>query len=138
MDRTADREGFMVIYPAGTNKRLLAKDRLLLWNDGRPYKDGTYSKVDDVGFITVLLDDLGKLFNINTKKIYACGYSNGGQFTYRLAKRLTDRIAAIATIAGQRPVSDPFDPAPSRPISVMQFAGLQDRVDLITGEARNF
>jgi polyhydroxybutyrate depolymerase len=128
MDRTADREGFIVVYPAGTNKRLLIKDRLLLWNDGRPLKDGSYSTADDVGFVAALLDDLTGMFNIHTKMIYACGYSNGAQFTYRLAKRLSNRIAAIAAVAGQRPAKDSFDSPPSRPMSIMQFAGLEDKV----------
>lgn len=128
MDRVADREGFIVVYPAGTNRRLLLKNRLLLWNDGRPYKDGSYSKVDDVGFVAALLDNIGTLFTIDTKRIYACGYSNGAQFSYRLAKRLSDRIAAIAAVAGHRPVNDSFDPPPSRPISVMQFSGLEDEI----------
>jgi len=128
MDRTADREGFIVVYPAGTNKRLFLKDRLLLWNDGRPFKDGSYSKIDDVGFIVALLDDLAALFNVDKKRIYACGYSNGAQFTYRLAKRMNGRIAAIATVAGHRPVKDEFDPTPSRPIAIMQFSGKEDKL----------
>lgn len=128
MDNVADREGFIVVYPGGTNKRLVLRNRLLLWNDGRPFKDGSYSKVDDVGFVSVLLDDLEGLFNIDKKRIYACGYSNGAQLSYRLAKRLSNRIAAVAAVAGQRPVRDDFDPPPPRPISVMQFSGLKDKI----------
>jgi len=126
MDTTSDRGGFIVVYPAGTNKRLVLKNRLLLWNDGRPDKNGEYSKVDDVGFMVALLDDLNNLFNIDKKRIYACGYSNGAQLTYRLAKRLSDRIAAIATVAGNRPVKDEYDPLPSRTMSIMQFSGKED------------
>ncbi|MCG2811451.1 MAG: hypothetical protein L6428_08330 [Candidatus Aminicenantes bacterium] len=128
MDGTADREGFIVVYPAGTNKRLFLKDRLLLWNDGRPDKDGAYSKVDDVGYTAAILDDLGTMFNVDKRRVYACGYSNGAQFTYRLAKRLSQRIAAIAVVAGHRPVKDEYDPVPSRPISVMQFSGTEDKL----------
>lgn len=128
MDSTADKNGFIVVYPGGTNKRLFLRNRLLLWNDGRPYKNGSYSKVDDVKFVERLLDDLGMIFNIDSKRIYACGYSNGAQFTYRLAKRLTVRIAAIATVAGHRPVKDEFDSLPSRPVSVMQFSGKEDKL----------
>lgn len=128
MDRTSDREGFLVVYAAGTPTKWLFKNRLLTWNDGRPYQDGTPNTTDDVGYVAALLDDLETWFNIDKKRIYACGYSNGGQFTYRLSKRMTDRIAAIATVAGQRPVKDDFDPPPSRPLSIMQFSGLQDKV----------
>lgn len=128
MDTTADKNGFIVVYPGGANKRLLLKNRLLLWNDGRPYQDGSFSKVDDIEFVERLLDDVGMIFRIDSKRIYACGYSNGAQFTYRLAKRLTGRIAAIATVAGHRPVKDEFDPLPSKPVSVMQFSGTKDKL----------
>jgi polyhydroxybutyrate depolymerase len=128
MDKVADAENFIVVYPAGTNDRLFLKDRLLLWNDGRPYQNGTYSTVDDVSYVVALLNDIETLFNIDKKRIYACGFSNGAQFTYRLAKRLSDRIAAIATVAGQRLADDSLDPLPTRPISIMQFAGMKDKL----------
>jgi len=128
MDTVSDREGFIVVYPAGTNRRLLLKNRLLLWNDGRPYDNGTYSKIDDVNFVAALLGDMGALFNIDDKRTYACGFSNGAQFTYKLAKRLSGRISAIAVVAGQRYAGDSFDPHPSRPMPVMQFSGLQDQI----------
>jgi polyhydroxybutyrate depolymerase len=128
MDGTADKEGFIVVYPAGTPTKRFLKNRLLLWNDGRPDKDGVYSKVDDVSFVVALLDDLSTLFNIDKKRIYACGYSNGAQFTYRLIKRLSNRIAASAMVAGHRPVQDEYDPKPSRPIAIMQFSGTEDKL----------
>jgi polyhydroxybutyrate depolymerase len=92
------------------------------------FKDGSYSWVDDVSFVVVLLDDLAGLFKIDPGRIYACGFSNGAQFSYRLASQLSDRIAAIAAVAGQRPVNDSLDPPPARPISIMQFSRLQDTI----------
>ena len=137
MDRTADQGGFIVVYPAGTNKRWLIKDRWLTWNDGRPYKDGSPNKVDDAGFVSALLDDLAKLFNIDPKQVYAAGFSNGAQFSYRLSKQLSDRIAAIAVVAGHRSADAQFPPPP-RPISVMQFAGLKDTIGPYHGGAPSF
>ena len=137
MDRTADRGGFIVVYPAGTNKRLLLRNRMLLWNDGRPYKDGKYSKVDDVKFVKEILMDVKKLFAINAKQVYACGYSNGAQFSYRLAKQLSDQIAAIAAVAGQRPADDFFPPPPG-PMSIMQFAGKKDTIGPYDGGSPHF
>lgn len=126
MDKVADRYGFIVVYPAGTGK--LFDDRLLVWNDGRPDRHGKYSDVDDVSFISALLDDLVTLFKIDIRRIYACGFSNGAQFSYRLAKQLSNRIAAIACVAGHRAAKDEYDPVPTRSISVMQFSGLQDKL----------
>lgn len=135
MDATSDRGGFIVVYPAGTPSRRWITNRLLVWNDGRPRADGTPSKVDDTGFVAALLIDLENLFHVDDRRIYACGFSNGAQFTYRLSKRLTNRIAAIAVVAGQRPPNDKYDPPPSRPIPVMQFAGVKDRVAPYAGGA---
>jgi polyhydroxybutyrate depolymerase len=124
MDSVSDKNGFIVVYPAGTGK--LFNDRLLIWNDGRRYKDGSAPGANDVGFIALLIDDLAGLFNIDRKRIYACGISNGAQFSYRLAKQLSDRIAAIAVIAGQRSAKDAYFSAPTKPMPIMQFSGKKD------------
>lgn len=137
MDSVADREGFIAIYPAGINNKLLLRDRLLLWNDGRPHKDGSYSKVDDVGFVNAVLDDASRLFSIDQRRVYAAGFSNGAQFTYRLANQLSNRIAAIAAVAGQRAVDELFS-SPARPISIMQFSGLKDTVGPYYGGSPTF
>ncbi len=123
MDAVADREGFIVVYPAGTGT--LFKDRLLVWNDGRKYKGGSGVQADSVGFIAAVLDDLAHLFHIDPKRIYATGMSNGAQMCYRLAKQLSNRIAAIAVVAGHRPAQGIFPPPP-RPMPIMQFAGKND------------
>ena len=78
-------------------------------------------------FVKALLDDLESIFNIDKNRIYACGFSNGAQFSYRLAQQLSDRVAAISTIAGHRSAESYFGPPP-RPISIMQFSGLQDKL----------
>lgn len=137
MDTTSDREGFITIYPAGTNRRLLLKNRILFWNDGRPYQDGTFSEVDDIKFIEMLLVDVQKMFKVDSRKIYACGYSNGAQFSFQVAKQLSDRIAAMAAVAGQRSVDEHFPP-PGRPLAVMQFAGLQDTIAPYAGGVPHF
>ncbi len=125
MDSVADQHGFIVVYPAGSGK--LFSDRLLVWNDGRPDRHGKPYTADDVGFISALLDDLATLFHVDPQRVYVCGISNGAQMSYRLAKQLSDRIAAIAVVAGHRSVEDEWLPPPKKPISVMQFSGIQDK-----------
>lgn len=123
MDKVSDEEGFIVVYPAGTGE--LFSDRLLVWNDSRTYKDGSTVDADDVAFVEAVLDDLAKWFYMDPYRVYACGISNGAQFTYRLAKELSARIAAIAAVAGHRS-SDQIFPPPSKPMPVMQFSGMMD------------
>ena len=132
MDKISDSYGFIVVYPAGTQTIQDYTDRLLIWNDGRPFRNGYQSTVDDVGFVSALLDDLATWFRVDTKRVYASGFSNGAQFTYRLAKQLSNRITAIAAVAGHRSADDLFSPPPI-PIPVLQFSGKQDPYSLYNG-----
>ncbi|MBN1802494.1 MAG: hypothetical protein JW891_13365 [Candidatus Lokiarchaeota archaeon] len=133
MDIVSDENGFIVVYPAGTPTNEFYKNRLLIWNDGRNFSDGTPNTVDDVGFVEEVLKDIKEKFNIDDTMVYACGFSNGAQFTYRLSKQMTHKLAAISTVAGQRPANDTFDSTPSRPISIMQFSGLNDPISPYDG-----
>lgn len=57
-------------------------------------------KVNDVAFISALLDKLESKYKINIDRVYATGMSNGAIMSYRLACELPDRFAAIAPVAG--------------------------------------
>jgi len=72
-----------------------------------------------------VLDDLAGLANIDPSRVYCTGMSNGAQMCYRLAKQLSDRIAAIAIVAGHRPADGIFPPPPG-PMPIMQFSGMED------------
>jgi polyhydroxybutyrate depolymerase len=125
MPEYSDKYGFILVFPAGTG---LLKERLLTWNAGKwskgeccgpAVKDG----VDDVGFVSRVIDEAGKNFNVDGKRVYATGISNGGMMAYRLACELSDRIAAAA------PVSSPAVPDecnPKRNISIMHVHGTAD------------
>jgi polyhydroxybutyrate depolymerase len=93
MDSKADEEGFIVAYPNGTGP-------LRSWNADISVGSLHQSRVDDVGFIDALIDTLIANYVIDTLRIYAAGFSNGGMMAYRLVCELSDRIAAIASVAG--------------------------------------
>jgi len=123
-DEIADDGRFIVVYPAGHHN--IWKDRLLFWNDGRTAKnDPTFNDIDDVGFVSMLLDDLATFFNIDENRTYATGISNGAMMCYRLAAELPDRIATIAPVGAQRAVGE-YEQMPSRPISIIHFHGIMD------------
>ncbi|MSR59714.1 MAG: polyhydroxybutyrate depolymerase [Planctomycetaceae bacterium] len=115
----ADEAGFVAVYPNGTG----AGEAFLTWNswglDGPRKKE----RPDDVKFTASLLDDLATRVNVDPKRVYACGMSNGGMMCYRLAAELADRIAAIAPVAGTL-VLETCEP--KRPISVIHFHGTTD------------
>jgi polyhydroxybutyrate depolymerase len=115
----ADEAGFLVVYPNGTGRR----ERLLTWNGGNCCGYAMLQKVDDVAFVRALLDNLGKLVRVNPKRVYATGMSNGAILTYRLASELSNRIAAVAPVAGPMGAATCH---PKRPVPVLHFHGTAD------------
>ena len=94
MRSLSESKGFILIYPQGT---LLGN--YPHWNPS-PVGEGNKSSTDDLGFIDKLLTTLPEKINIDSSRIYACGYSNGGFLSYSLACNLTNQIAAIGSVAG--------------------------------------
>ncbi len=99
MDAAADRDGYIAVYPNGSGR---LGDLFLTWNAGICCGYAQAQDVDDVGFISALLDDLGRRAAIDPRRIYAAGHSNGGMMAHRLGDELSGRIAAIASVAGAR------------------------------------
>lgn len=116
-DTLADAEGFIVVYPDGFEKS---------WNDGR--EGGEFGahieKIDDVGFFSTLIDHFIKELNVDPKRVYFTGISNGALMSHRLACELSSKIAAIAPLCGSKPAGLPC--TPSRPVSVLAINGTAD------------
>jgi polyhydroxybutyrate depolymerase len=125
LNEKADRAGFLVVYPNGTG-HVVQGHEVFGWNGGprRPGGgDPERDKVDDVGFTRALLDDLATVANVDAKRVYAAGMSMGAIMVYRLASELSDRIAAIAAIAGPMGTETCH---PHRPVPVIHFHGTED------------
>ncbi len=127
MDATADREGFVAVYPNGTGG---IGGRLLTWNAGACCGLAAASRVDDVGFALALLDDLAGRVALDPERIYATGLSNGSMMAYRLAAEAAQRIAAVAGVAGAMTLSR-FEPA--LPVPVMHIHSVDDERALYDG-----
>jgi polyhydroxybutyrate depolymerase len=119
MDMQADTSGFIAVYPHGTGRL----EKVLTFNGGNCCGYAMRSKVDDVEFTRRLLDDLATITNVDSKRVFATGMSNGGIITYRLASELSDRIAAIAPVGGPMGTETCN---PNRPVAVMHFHGTDD------------
>jgi polyhydroxybutyrate depolymerase len=134
MNETSDRGGFVAVYPNGTGKKIEGYDgEVLTWNGGTRQpagNDPVRSKVDDVAFTRALLDDLATVVRVDPKRVYATGMSMGGIMCYRLASELSDRIAAIAPIAGTMAIEECH---PQRPVPVLHFHGTLDQAVPVAG-----
>ena len=118
MDQFAHSENIAVVYPEGLNN---AWNVFTFW-DGNSY--------DDVGFISAIIDDIAENFNIDLNRVYACGMSNGGYMSYRLACDLSSKIAAFGSVTGNfminTEVNDCLDQ--DREIPIIHFHGTADEV----------
>ena len=127
MDETADREGFIAVYPNGTGG---LGDRLLTWNAGNCCGAAALSRTDDVGLVLALLDDLARRTPVDGTRIYATGLSNGSMMAYRLAAEASDRVSAVAGVAGAMTLPN-F--APKLPVAVMHIHSVDDQRVLYDG-----
>jgi polyhydroxybutyrate depolymerase len=116
MNALADREGFYVLAPEGLGTGQS-------FNAGMCCGEALVNKVDDVGYIRAMLDDASKDFALDSRRVFATGMSNGGFMAHRLACELSDRIAAVAPVAGVLGLTECH---PKRPVSVLQFHGTMD------------
>jgi polyhydroxybutyrate depolymerase len=121
MNRTADEKDFIAVYPNGTGPT----EATLFWNAGKWVRKHLPDPPDDVQFVRALLDDLTSVAKVDTKRTFATGISNGGMMCYKLAAELSDRIAAIAPIAGTLAFDNP---QPKRPVPVIHFHGTEDQL----------
>ena len=116
----ADQKGFLVAYPNGTGRQ---GDRLLTWNGGTCCAYAVTNQIDDVGFIRAVVADVRAKYDLDPKRIYATGLSNGAIFSYRLACDAADLFAAIAPVAGTK---NYVRCDPGEPVSVIHFHGTED------------
>ena len=116
-NRLAESHGFIVAYPSG-----LEGTGTTVW---RVRRGAGLTK--DVRFISDLIDDLERAFNIDPTRIFANGLSNGGGMAFVLSCTLSDRIAAFGMVAAAQtlPWSWCTDP---RPAPMISFHGTADPI----------
>ena len=107
----ADRQGFIVVYPAG-----LKNGGPRVW----------HTDTRDVRFISELIDALEAAWNIDPRRIYADGLSNGGGMAFVLSCTMSDRIAAVGMVGAAQLL--PFSWCTGRrPVPMISFHGTADR-----------
>lgn len=136
MDALGDREGFIVIYPAGYARTGSPGRMLLTWNSGGCCGPAMDDGSDDVGFVRQVLIAANARAPLDVTRIYATGMSNGAMMSYRLARELSPQIAAIAPVSG---ASDAPIPADTLPTPVLHIHSVDDpRAPYAGGEGPPF
>jgi polyhydroxybutyrate depolymerase len=84
----AESRGFVLALPDGT----LDTSGRRFWNAGDACCDFGEAEVDDVGYLTSVLDELEASYAIDPKRVFFVGHSNGGFMSYRMACDLAGRV----------------------------------------------
>ena len=122
MTPIADTAGFIAIYPMGLPLPA-STNNYKHWNVGS-WTESSIS--DDIGFTEAIIDSIAKDYNIDLDRVYSCGYSNGGYFSFELACQLSDKIAAIGAVAGSMSMETYDACNPSHPTPVVSIHGTLD------------
>lgn len=115
---------YIFVYPNGFASRFLYGDMGQHWNDDRVSR----KLVDDVDFLHTVLHRLKGThrLNVNQRRVFAVGISNGGKMAYKLA-RDSDRFTAITAISSLLPASYVRPGAPPlKPVPTMVIEGTED------------
>lgn len=123
-DPYADERGFYVAYPdayQAPGKRQTAR-----WNDGRGTVESAYKDIDDVKFITAMVDEIAGQVPLDRARVYATGASNGGMMTYRLGCQTSGIFAGLAPDIGNIPEPIFGTCSPQSPLNFLAINGDKD------------
>jgi polyhydroxybutyrate depolymerase len=118
LEQVAQERNILIAYPDGTIDPIGNR----FWNATDACCDLSGSGVDDVAYLTAVLDDVASRYNVDPARVFAVGHSNGGFMSHRMACERADRIAAIVSLAGAT-WNDPARCEPSQPVSVLEVHG---------------
>jgi polyhydroxybutyrate depolymerase len=115
----AERDKAIVVYPDATSKH---------WNDRLGGSYPLTDSIDDVGYLSALIDLFILDFKANPKRVYFSGSSNGGMMTYRLSCDIPDKIRAIAPFISTISPNVAREFSQAKPIPIIITSGTADSI----------
>jgi polyhydroxybutyrate depolymerase len=115
----AARDNAIILYPDAVGGS---------WRDGRTTGKRAASEepVDDVGFLSSLVEELVVHHQIDRKRIFVTGASNGGLMAHRLACERSDLFSGIAPVMSAMGAEVAARCAPGKPVAVLAINGTED------------
>ncbi|MBU6161271.1 MAG: prolyl oligopeptidase family serine peptidase, partial [Myxococcales bacterium] len=117
-----DELDFVLVIPDGTQD----DGGRRFWNATPACCDFNGENVDDVGYLSGLVEEVMAGVRIDTGRVYSFGHSNGGFMSYRLACDRSDLFTAIASLAGASFVDESLCQPATLAVSVLQIHGTLD------------
>tara|TARA_B100000029_G_scaffold43608_1_gene40392 strand:- start:172 stop:1062 length:891 start_codon:yes stop_codon:yes gene_type:complete len=122
----------MLVLPDGMKN----PDGNQYWNATDACCDFYQSGVDDVAYLSGVIEEAIEAFNIDTKRVFLVGHSNGGYMAHRLACERSDLIAGIVSLAGSTWYDEAKCGNPD-PVAVLQVHGTWDTTIRYWGVEQN-
>ncbi len=126
---------FLFVAPDGTREPSGRRNRF--WNATEACCNFFDVEVDDSSYIRSIIEEMQKVYNVDDRRIYLIGHSNGGFMSYRMAYEHSDKISAIVSLAGanHREQRDP----PPNAVHILQIHGTNDRtIDFQGGDTSEY
>ncbi|MCX6170255.1 MAG: alpha/beta hydrolase-fold protein [Ignavibacteriales bacterium] len=119
LDNEALNFGAIVVYPDAKTAN---------WNEGCDCNIASRLQIDDLGFVKFLVNKIKKEYKIDSSRIYAVGFSQGGLFAQYIACAASDLFAAVAIEAAtfSVPLSENCFPKQSK--NILMINGTTDHV----------
>ena len=124
----ADQHKFIAVYPQGLvfgGKGGSATN----WNYKGPYDNG----IDEIAFVESMIESVTSDYSCDHRRIFACGFSQGGNLMWDYASLLGDRFAAVASVAASMWQWTYDDFTPLEKIGVLTIHGTNDFYNPYTG-----
>lgn len=116
MSAVAEKKNFLLAYPDGTKDPSGKR----FWN-ASPASCNVDDNVDDVAYLRAVIADMKRRFNVDPKRVYVVGHSNGGFMAYRLACKASAEIAAVVSLGGAS-----LSCTPTNPVAALEVHGEDD------------
>ena len=117
-EELAAAEGFIMAFPEAEHVEP---------NEGGWQLNSRADWMQDIDYVSAVIDDIGSGYSIDKLRVYGIGYSLGSMFIYELACHMTDRFAALASYAGTMPVNPDYCEQ-VRPIPLLHVHGKNDGI----------
>ena len=121
LEPLAVTQHFLYVHPNGTPNSWGD----LSWNATDACCNSSTPPVDNSAYLASVINGVKADYNVDPKRVFVFGISNGGFMAHRLACDHADEIAAMVSVVGAT-FLDPQMCNPSEPVSVLEIHGTAD------------
>ena len=120
LDLYAEERGMITVYPEGYGQEFGVEAS---WNAGLCCGLANLNELDDVTLVSKIIDSIESKYTIDTSRVWAVGFSNGGMLSYQLACELSNKITAIGVGSGSLMGKSC---STKQPVSIIHLHGASD------------